>query len=105
VSQVGLYARGLSTRDIRAHLREIYNVEVSPDLISRGHRRGTRGADRLAGPAAGPGADSIGRCESLEDDQQAQDRLAEQDNRVTAEDLALLARRYPVDVCITWRRR
>jgi transposase-like protein len=32
---IALYARGLSTRDIRAHLREIYEVEVSADLISR----------------------------------------------------------------------
>jgi putative transposase len=32
---IALYARGLTTRDIRAHLREIYQVEVSPDLISR----------------------------------------------------------------------
>jgi transposase-like protein len=32
---IALYARGLSTRDIRAHLREIYEVDVSPDLISR----------------------------------------------------------------------
>jgi putative transposase len=32
---IALYARGLSTRDIRAHLREMYDVDVSPDLISR----------------------------------------------------------------------
>ena len=32
---LALYARGLSTRDITAHLREIYGVDVSPDLISR----------------------------------------------------------------------
>jgi putative transposase len=32
---IALYARGLTTRDIRAHLREIYDVDVSPDLISR----------------------------------------------------------------------
>jgi transposase-like protein len=32
---IALYARGLSTRDIRAHLREMYDVEVSADLISR----------------------------------------------------------------------
>lgn len=32
---LALYARGTSTRDIRAHLQEIYGVEVSPDLISR----------------------------------------------------------------------
>src|ERR1022692_4820646 len=32
---VALYARGLSVRDIQAHLREIYGVEVGHDLISR----------------------------------------------------------------------
>jgi putative transposase len=32
---IGLYARGLSVRDVQAHLRQIYQVEVSPDLISR----------------------------------------------------------------------
>jgi transposase-like protein len=32
---IALYARGLSVRDIRAHLEEIYGVEVGHDLISR----------------------------------------------------------------------
>src|SRR5215475_7002538 len=32
---IALYARGMTVRDIRAHLREMYDVEVSPDLISR----------------------------------------------------------------------
>jgi putative transposase len=32
---IALYARGMTTRDIRAHLREMYDIEVSPDLISR----------------------------------------------------------------------
>jgi len=32
---ISLYARGLTTRDVAAHLRQIYQVEVSPDLISR----------------------------------------------------------------------
>src|SRR3954453_5538035 len=32
---IALYARGLSTGDIRAHLREMYDLDVSPDLISR----------------------------------------------------------------------
>jgi putative transposase len=32
---LALYSRGLSVRDIRAHLQEIYKVEVSLDLISR----------------------------------------------------------------------
>jgi putative transposase len=31
---VALYARGLSTRDIQAHLRELYGVEISPELVS-----------------------------------------------------------------------
>jgi transposase-like protein len=32
---VSLYARGMTVRDIRAHLEELYEVDVSPDLISR----------------------------------------------------------------------
>jgi putative transposase len=32
---ISLYARGMTVRDIQAHLGEIYEVDVSPDLISR----------------------------------------------------------------------
>ena len=32
---VSLYARGMTVRDVRAHLEEIYGVDVSPDLISK----------------------------------------------------------------------
>ncbi len=32
---IALYARGMTVRDVAAHLREIYGVEVSRDLISR----------------------------------------------------------------------
>ena len=32
---ISMYARGMSVREIRGHLEEIYGVEVSPDLISR----------------------------------------------------------------------
>jgi putative transposase len=32
---LGLYAKGMTVRDIQAHLGEIYDVTVSPDLISR----------------------------------------------------------------------
>jgi putative transposase len=32
---LGLYAKGMTVRDIQAHLAEIYDVEVSPDLISK----------------------------------------------------------------------
>ena len=32
---LSLYARGMTVREIRGHLQEIYGVSVSPDLISR----------------------------------------------------------------------
>lgn len=32
---IGLYAAGLSVRDIQAHLEDLYGLRVSPDLISR----------------------------------------------------------------------
>lgn len=32
---LALYARGLSVRDIQAHLRELYGTDVSPELVSR----------------------------------------------------------------------
>ena len=31
---VALYARGMSTREIQAHVRELYGLEISPDLVS-----------------------------------------------------------------------
>lgn len=31
---ISMYARGMTTREIQAHLQEIYSVEVSPDFIS-----------------------------------------------------------------------
>jgi len=31
---ISMYARGMTRREIKAHLQEIYGVEVSPDLIS-----------------------------------------------------------------------
>jgi putative transposase len=31
---IALYARGMTVRDVQAHLKEIYKVDVSPDLIS-----------------------------------------------------------------------
>lgn len=32
---LGMYARGMSVRDIQGHLEDLYGVDVSPDLISR----------------------------------------------------------------------
>ena len=31
---ISMYARGLTTREIQGHLKEIYGIEVSPTLIS-----------------------------------------------------------------------
>ena len=31
---VGMYARGMSTRDIQAHLSELYGTEIAPSLVS-----------------------------------------------------------------------
>jgi putative transposase len=31
---ISLYARGMSTREIQAHLRELYGTEISPELVS-----------------------------------------------------------------------
>lgn len=31
---IALYARGMSTRDIQAHVSELYGIEISPDLVS-----------------------------------------------------------------------
>ena len=31
---VSMYARGMSTREIQGHLRDLYGIDVSPDLIS-----------------------------------------------------------------------
>lgn len=31
---IALYARGMSTRDIQAHVRELYGIDISPDLVS-----------------------------------------------------------------------
>lgn len=32
---ISMYARGMTTRDIQAHLEEIYGIEVSPTLVSQ----------------------------------------------------------------------
>jgi transposase-like protein len=52
---LALYSRGMSTRDIQAHLRELYGVSVGRDLISRvtdavmdDVRGGSRGRSRTS---------------------------------------------------------
>jgi Transposase, Mutator family len=62
---IGLYAHGLTVRDIQAHLEDLYGLKVSPDLISRGEplsaigpsdngeRRGAGRGPRMAKPSIG----------------------------------------------------
>jgi hypothetical protein len=43
----------MSTCEIVGHLRELYGIDVSPDLISAVNRRGAGGGLGLASPPAG----------------------------------------------------
>ena len=47
---IGLYAAGLSARDIRAHLEEVYGLRVSADLIISVSPMRSGGGFRLAKP-------------------------------------------------------
>ena len=49
---LALYSRGLSTRDIEAHLLEIYGVKVGRDLITPRDRRGHGRRPRVGQAAA-----------------------------------------------------
>ena len=53
---ISMYARGMRGGRSSA-TPELYGVDVSPDLIS-GHRRGSGGSRRLAGPPPGGGLSS-----------------------------------------------
>lgn len=79
---VGLYAAGLSVRDIRAHLEDVYGLKVSPDLPfvtfalqihcramdQPRHRCRTRRGPRMAKPSAGSDTpDCHLRCAQSED--------------------------------------
>ena len=50
---VSLYAGGMTVRDIQHHLARTLGTELSHDTISHDHRRGPRGGQGLAAPAAG----------------------------------------------------
>ena len=49
---IALYARGLTVREIQAFLKEMYAVDVSPDLISAVTDCGRDGNHRVAKPPA-----------------------------------------------------
>ncbi len=48
---IASYAWGMSTRDIQAHVSELYGIEVSPNLVSTVTGLGDRRSDGLVGPA------------------------------------------------------
>jgi putative transposase len=60
---ISLYARGLSMREIEGHLRDLYGIEVSPELISTvtacgptaPKRRSVCGSSRPKAPNSGCG--------------------------------------------------
>jgi transposase-like protein len=47
---ISMYSFGMTNRDIKSHLEQVYNVEVSPDLISRVTDTGKRGCTGIARP-------------------------------------------------------
>ena len=49
---VSLYARGMTVREIRGHLQELYGGRGFAGPDQPGHRRGTRGGPRMAEPTA-----------------------------------------------------
>ena len=48
---ISMYARGMTVREIRGHLEELYGIDVSPDLISA-VTDAVGGGRRMAEPAA-----------------------------------------------------
>jgi putative transposase len=51
---LSMYARGMTTREIQGHLEEIYQVEVSPNLISEVTEGGDGGGTGVAEPSLEP---------------------------------------------------
>lgn len=66
---VSLYAKGMTTGDIVAHLSEVYDTDVSRDLVSRVTEQVLAGMKAWQAPSAGPGvsggADRRDRVEGL----------------------------------------
>jgi hypothetical protein len=48
---VSMYARGMTVREIQGHLLDLYDLEVSPDLVDD-HRRGSGDGRRMAKSAS-----------------------------------------------------
>ena len=59
---ISLYAKGLTTGELGAHLDEIYGIGVSRGDDLEDHRRGGDRHDGVAEPAPRRGLDSSGGC-------------------------------------------
>ena len=65
---LSMYARGMTTREIQGHLKEIYGVEVSPALISQVTEAVSEEVKSMAEPAAGADLrDRVPGCAVRED--------------------------------------
>ena len=65
---ISMYARGMTTREIQSHLKEIYGVEVSPALISQVTEAVIEEVKSVAEPAAGSDlSDRLPGCAVRED--------------------------------------
>jgi putative transposase len=65
---LSMYARGMTTRDIQAHLQEMYGVEVGAGLVSEVTDAVLEEVEGVAGPAAGAGIpDRLPGCVVRED--------------------------------------
>src|ERR1051325_8204671 len=50
---ISMYSRGMTTREIEGHLKEMYGVEVSPGADLQRHRSGNGRSEGMAESAAG----------------------------------------------------
>lgn len=49
---ISMYARGMSTRDIQAHVEQIYGAKISPAMVIGYYRQGNRSGQRVAKQAS-----------------------------------------------------
>jgi hypothetical protein len=85
---IALYARGLTTREIAAHVGELYGVEISPGLLSTATDAVLEGARRVAEPRAGSDLrHRVLRCDPRKDPQR---RHGQQPSSVPGDWRALL---------------
>ncbi len=50
---ISMYAKGMTTRDIQAHIKDLYNYEISPETVSSITDKSPGESQRMAEPASG----------------------------------------------------